>query len=136
MLLDFGAVRAFPVELTAKYRDLLNAAIAADRTTSLQAMRDLGLVAPRTPRARQDAIMALFELAIQPLRQDGAFDFGTTDILARLRDGGLSIAADRDNWHIPPMDTLFLQRKIGGIFLLATRLKARIPLKALLAPYL
>ena len=136
VLLDFGAVRAFPFELTAKYRDLLNAAIAADRTASLQAMRDLGLVASRIPPARQDAIMTLFELAIQPLRQDSAFDFGTTDIPARLRDGGLSIAADRDNWHIPPMDTLFLQRKIGGIFLLATRLKARIPLKALFAPYL
>ncbi len=55
----------------------------------------------------------------------------TTDILARLRDGGLAIAADRDNWHIPPMDTLFLQRKIGGIFLLATRMKARVPIRDL-----
>ena len=32
---------------------------------------------------------------------------------------GMAIAGNRDNWHIPPMDTLFLQRKIGGIFLLA-----------------
>lgn len=80
--------------------------------------------------------MALFAMAMQPLSQDGAFDFGTTDILARLRDGSLAIAADRDHWHLPPMDTLFLQRKIGGMFLLATRLKGRVPISDTLKEFL
>jgi hypothetical protein len=34
------------------------------------------------------------------------------------------------------MDTLFLQRKIGGIFLLAGRLKARVHIRAMLEKYL
>lgn len=136
VLLDFGAVRDFSPAVTDNYRALLIAGIAGDRGVSVQAMHDLGLIAPQTPRARQNAVMTLFEMAMQPLRQDGVFDFGTTDILARLRDGGLAIAADRDNWHIPPMDTLFLQRKIGGIFLLATRMKARVPIRDLVNGFL
>ena len=126
VLLDFGAVREFAPAVTDDCRALLAAGIAEDRGASLKVMRDLGLIAPQTPRARQDAMIGLFAMAMQPLRQDGAFDFGTTDILARLREGGLAIAADRDHWHLPPMDALFLQRKIGGMFLMATRLKARV----------
>ncbi len=80
--------------------------------------------------------MALFDMAMQPLRHNGIFDFGTTDIVARLRDGGVAIAGNRDNWHIPPMDTLLLQRKIGGIFLLASRLKARVHIRPILEKYL
>jgi len=75
-------------------------------------------------------------MAMQPLRQAGPFDFGATDIVQRLRDRGMAIAGNRDNWHIPPMDTLFLQRKIGGIFLLASRLKARVHIGPMLEPYL
>jgi hypothetical protein len=34
------------------------------------------------------------------------------------------------------MDMMFLQRKVGGMFLLASRLKARVHIRALLEPYL
>lgn len=40
--------------------------------------------------------------------------------------------ADRDFWHIPPVDMLFLQRKFGGMYLLASRLKARVDIRTLL----
>jgi hypothetical protein len=59
-----------------------------------------------------------------------------SDIAARLRDGFVGIAAKRDKWHISPMDTLFLQRKIGGIFLLASRIKARVHIRTILERYL
>ena len=136
VLLDFGAVREFSPVISENYRLLLRAGIACDRTLATRVALDLGLFSRQMPRARQDAVMALFDMAMQPLRYDGLFDFGTTDIVARLRDGGIEIAASRDNWHIPPMDILFLQRKIGGIFLLASRLKARVHIRAILEKYL
>jgi predicted unusual protein kinase regulating ubiquinone biosynthesis (AarF/ABC1/UbiB family) len=136
VLLDFGAVREFSPEITQAYRLLLRAGIAGDRASATRTALDLGLFARQSPPARQDAAMALFDIAMQPLRYQGIFDFGTTDIAARLRDGGIRIAASRDNWNIPPMDTLFLQRKIGGIFLLASRLKARVPIREMLEKYL
>jgi hypothetical protein len=39
-------------------------------------------------------------------------------------------------WHSPPADALFLHRKIGGLYLLAARLKAKVNIRALIAPYL
>jgi hypothetical protein len=38
---------------------------------------------------------------------------------------------DREFWHTPPADALFLHRKIGGLYLLAARLKARVDIRAL-----
>ena len=61
---------------------------------------------------------------------------GQSDLAARLRDGGLLIAAERDFVHALPMDLMFLQRKVGGMFLLASRLKARINIRAQIEPYL
>ncbi len=34
-------------------------------------------------------------------------------------------------WHTPPVDALFLHRKIGGLYLLAARLKARVDIRAI-----
>jgi predicted unusual protein kinase regulating ubiquinone biosynthesis (AarF/ABC1/UbiB family) len=136
VLLDFGAVRAFSPALAESYRSLLKAAVAGDRAACRSIAVELGLWAGHTPQRQQEAMMEVFEMAMQPLRQSGPFDFGATDIVQRLRDRGMAIATNRDNWHIPPMDTLFLQRKIGGIFLLASRLKARVQIRPLLEPYL
>jgi len=48
----------------------------------------------------------------------------------------MTFAEDRAVWHIPPIDTLFIQRKLGGIYLLAARLKARVDVRAMLRPWL
>ena len=52
-----------------------------------------------------------------------------------LRDQGVEIAADRATWHIPPIDTLFVQRKISGTALLAARLKARVDVRPMVERY-
>jgi predicted unusual protein kinase regulating ubiquinone biosynthesis (AarF/ABC1/UbiB family) len=136
VLLDFGAVRDFAPAVAERYRALLRAGLSGDRATAARTAIDLGLFAGDMPQGQLDAVMDLFELAMAPLRHDGVFDFGATDLLARLRDGGLAIATDRDSWHVPPMDALLLQRKVGGIFLLARRLQARVRLRATLEKYL
>jgi len=84
----------------------------------------------------EQGMLAMFDMAMGPLRQGGVFDFGASDLAVRLRDAGLALADDRAHVVIPPMDTLFVQRKFGGIFLLANRLKAQVDLRALIAPHL
>lgn len=54
----------------------------------------------------------------------------------RPRDAGMALGLARDFWHMPPIDTLFLHRKLGGLFLLASRLKARVNVRELALPYL
>ncbi|HEY4974638.1 MAG TPA: AarF/ABC1/UbiB kinase family protein [Steroidobacteraceae bacterium] len=136
VLLDFGATRAFPATMAQDYRRLLQAGLARDRDGVRDAAIAIGFFAARTPQRHQHAVLALVEMALAPLRFEGAFDFGRSDLARRLRDGGMAIAAERDFVHVPPMDMLFLQRKVGGMFLLASQLKARVNIRAQLAPFL
>jgi len=41
------------------------------------------------------------------------------------------LGMDRDFWHTPPADALFLHRKLGGLYLLAAKLKARLDVNGL-----
>ena len=66
----------------------------------------------------------------------GAYDFGASDLAVRLRDAGLKLSLDRDFWHTPPADALFLHRKLGGLYLLAARLGARVDVGRLAEPWL
>jgi len=63
----------------------------------------------------------------------GLFDFADRSFVERVRAEAEVIAADRASWHIPPMDTLFVQRKVSGTALLAIRMKARLPLREMVA---
>lgn len=135
VLLDFGAVRTVDEQQSRNFRALLNAGLDGDRERIRQAMLAIGYFGPATSSDRKELIQRMFDMAMAPLRQEAPFDFGRSDLLARLRDMGLAIGSDRELMHVPPADTLFLHRKIGGMYLLATRLKARVGLRALVERY-
>ncbi len=135
VLLDFGAVRSIEPGLSATFRALMNAGLAGAGDQVRSAMLDIGYFGADTAPHHQNLIQRMFETAIVPLRQDGPFDFGQSDLLERLRDMGLAIGTDRDLMHVPPAETLFLHRKIGGMYLLAAKLRARVNLRTLVEPY-
>jgi predicted unusual protein kinase regulating ubiquinone biosynthesis (AarF/ABC1/UbiB family) len=135
VLLDFGAVRNIAPELTADFRSLLNAALDRDTTTTRSAMQKIGYFDGKVAARHQALIMHMFETAMTPFRQDTAFDFGRTDLIERLRDMGLAMGNEQDLTHVPPAATLFLHRKIGGMYLLATKLKARVALRPMVEAY-
>jgi len=81
-------------------------------------------------------VLDIFALACEPLRHEGEYDFGRSDLAARIRDAGMVLGMDRDFWHTPPADTLFLHRKLGGLYLLAARLKARVNVQKMAANFL
>ena len=81
-------------------------------------------------------MLDLLTLALSPLRTTGEFDFGRSDLAQRLNAAGLALAEERAELPLPPVDALYVQRKFGGLYLLATRLRARVDLQALTAPYL
>ena len=131
VLLDFGATRAFAPSFGEGYRAMMSAAMTGDRDAMQQAGLAIGYFDDRTQPRHQAAVLDMFELALEPLRKPGDFDFGATDMAQRLRDAGMALGLDRDFWHIPPIDTLFLHRKLGGLYLLAARLKARVNVQQL-----
>ncbi len=135
ILLDFGATRALPKTIQKQYRGLLKKVLAGDATGVFDAATSIGFINAHTAQKHQALIEDMVTTVLDLLRADAPFDFGNNAFVAQMRDQGMAIAADRANWHIPPVDTLFVQRKLGGIYLLASRLKARVDVHAILARY-
>lgn len=135
VLLDFGAVQPVAPALAGDFRALARAALSGGAEETRAAMLRIGYFDITTAPHHQELIQSMFHMAMGPLRQDGPFDFGRSDLLERLRDMGLAIGNDRDLAHVPPAATLFLHRKIGGTYLMAARLRARVALRPLVAAH-
>lgn len=136
VLLDFGATRAIPKRVANQYRKLVFAGMAGDRKAAQKAAIKIGLFDDSAADHHQDAIMDMFDMAMAPLRKKGPIDFADNMIAQDLRDEGMRFAAARDFWHVPPVDTVFIHRKFGGVYMLANRLKAKVDVGALLEEYL
>lgn len=128
VLLDFGAARDIPAPLAEGHLRLLQAGLDGMRDDILVELEAIGFIKPDLTPAQRDAILDMSELGFSALRGDTPFDFATSTLADQMRQRGQVIGQDRDLWHIPPADTLFLQRKIGGLYLLATRLGAQVDL--------
>ncbi len=135
VLLDFGAVQPIAPGLAADFRALARVALDGGAAETRDAMLRIGYFGPATAPHHQDLIQSMFDTAMAPLRQDPPFDFGRSDLLERLRDMGLAIGNDRELAHVPPAATLFLHRKIGGMYLMAAKLRARVALRPLVEAY-
>jgi predicted unusual protein kinase regulating ubiquinone biosynthesis (AarF/ABC1/UbiB family) len=136
VLLDFGAVQAIAPDLAEDFRALARVALDGDAAETRAAMLRIGYFGPATAAHHQELIQSMFVTAMAPLRQETPFDFGQSDLLERLRDMGMAIGNDRDLSHVPPAATLFLHRKIGGMYLMAAKLRARVALRPMVERHL
>ncbi|MDJ0823271.1 MAG: AarF/ABC1/UbiB kinase family protein [Paracoccaceae bacterium] len=134
VLLDFGAARHFPEAFATKCRALLQASFKADREAVRAGLIDLGMFTADTPASQQSLILDMVDMAL-PMLQADSVDFGDTRLLTSMREKGMALGMEEDFRHIPPWDALYMQRKLAGLVLLATRLRARVPLRDLAAPY-
>ena len=135
VLLDFGATRELSEDLIRKSRDMLQPALENDLNGLTNALTALGLLSDKMPDTIQSEILSMVAMANKPMLSEAGFDFGDTSLVADLRDRGMELGRDRSIQHIPPTDVLYLQRKAAGLFLLATRLKARVNLRELFQRY-
>ena len=126
ILLDFGATRAYSTETIAQYRQILDGALTGDPARIAPAAMALGYFDASTREQHRAAVIGMFIAACEPLRCEGVYDFGTSDLGARLRDAGMALGMEREFWHTPVADVLLLHRKIAGLYLLAARLGARV----------
>jgi len=135
ILLDFGATRAYPAAIVDAYRRLMASAVVGDRKEMSMAASAIGYFRADIGERQRQLVLDVFLRTCEPLRYAGAYDFGNSDLPARIRDAGLALSSERDSWHTPPADALFLHRKAGGLYLLAAKLKARVDMRALFLPY-
>ncbi len=133
VLLDFGAARPVPEATTAAYRRLMHAGLAEDPAALKGALLEVGFVSPVTLERHAPAFDAMIAVLIQHLGRPGLFEFADRSFVAEVRRSVETVAADRAAWHIPPAETLFVQRKVSGTALLAVRMAARLPLRDMVA---
>jgi len=135
VLLDFGAARAVPQETSAAYRALMRAGLAEDRQALREALIAIGFVTPAILQRHGRAIDDMIEVLLGHLGKPGLFDFADRSFVEQVRGQAEVIAADRAAWHIPPANTLFVQRKVSGTAMLAVRMQARLPLRDMVAGF-
>ncbi len=131
ILLDFGAARAVPTALSHAYADLFRTALAGGDLEP--AALALGFFDEATAAHHRAQILGLMAEAFAPMVGGGAMDFGDKARAKRLSARAMEMAEDPNMTHIPPVETLFLQRKFGGMYLLASRLRARVDVGEILA---
>jgi predicted unusual protein kinase regulating ubiquinone biosynthesis (AarF/ABC1/UbiB family) len=136
ILLDFGATRRFKVAFVNNYRRLAAAAEAQDSKKVALAAERLGYAIGEADSQYRDLVMELFLLALEPLRQDAPYDFARSTMPARMSELGRRITDFRDFWQAPPTDAVYFHRKLGGMFMLASRVGARVNVYQLMRRWL
>lgn len=135
-LLDFGASRHFSKRFAMDYKRLLRAVSADDKHDIVLAADRLGYKASEANEAYRDFIVEIFRIALEPIAQPGIYDFKQSKLSERLSNLSNEGYNFKEFWQTPPTDILYLHRKIGGMFMLATRLGARVNTHAIVQPYL
>ena len=133
VLLDFGAARPVPPETSNAHRTLLRAGLAGDRDGLRAALIDVGFVSPALVIRHGTALDAMIDTIIAHVLRPGLFDFADRSFVARLREQAMPVVADTASWHLPPVETMFVQRKVSGTALLAVRMQARLSLVDMVA---
>lgn len=133
VLLDFGATRHFKAAFVNNYKKLLKAAVAGDEKRIAAAAKRLGYSMGEEGSVYRELVLDLFNLALQPLCVDEVYDFSRSDIPARMSEMAETVQEYTEFWQAPPTDAVYFHRKLGGMFLLASRLKARVNVHQLIS---
>lgn len=136
VLLDFGATRNFKARFVSNYRKLAAAAVRGDREAMAVAAEKVGYSMGDEDSIYRELVLELLLLALEPLREDGLYDFAASTMPARLSALGQQATEHADFWHAPPTDVVYFHRKLGGMFMLAARMQARVNVHALMTRWL
>jgi len=126
VLLDFGATRRFKASFVANYKKLARAAVAGDEDKVAEAAQRLGYAMGKPGSEYRSLVLRLLIIALEPLRSDAPYDFARSDMARNMSKLAEDVSHYREFWQAPPTDAVFFHRKLGGMFMLASRLKTRV----------
>ena len=129
VLLDFGACRPVDPGVANGYRRMLEAGLRGNADEVLTATIEAGFMMPIVAEKHPERVGRMIDIVINEMRADAPFDFGDRAFIPLLREEGWAIAQDKDTWAFPPIETLFVQRKVSGTALLGARLKAKVNIR-------
>ncbi|MGU3807502.1 ABC1 kinase family protein [Vibrio diabolicus] len=135
-LLDFGATREYSERFSAGYRQAFASVMNNDEQGLNDALEQIGFFSQTILPDQRQAILDLVKIACEPMLVDEPYDFKASGLAQKLREAGTILSMEQEYWHTPPADALFLHRKIGGMYLLAARIGAKVNIRQLVQPYL
>jgi predicted unusual protein kinase regulating ubiquinone biosynthesis (AarF/ABC1/UbiB family) len=136
VLLDFGATRDLDPNVVALYRRLFVSGLAGDATALAETCTEMGLFTDQTPADHRKRMLGMIELVFDAVRANDLYDFADQELSRRMNQEGMALAEEGVTVPPLPIDILFVQRKLGGVFLIAANLSAKVPLHALLSSHL
>jgi predicted unusual protein kinase regulating ubiquinone biosynthesis (AarF/ABC1/UbiB family) len=123
VLLDFGAVRDVPEDFLKNYRLVIEGGISKDERLIEKAGRLLGLLQPEDGIELVKDYVELCLLLVEPF--DGVYDWGASDLPKRVAARVGKIATSY-RLRAPPRELVFLDRKLGGVFIFLSVLKCKV----------
>ena len=136
VLLDFGATRKFSATFVNDYKRLVKAALKGDTPRFHKAAQKLGYLPGNASQDYLDFVEEIFNIILEGVLQPGPYDFGATTIPAQMMEYVDQIQDYKEFWSAPPTDAIFFHRKVGGMFMLASRMNARVDVHKLLHQWL
>lgn len=132
VLLDFGATRWISPEVLDQYRDILRAGLAMDIDAVAQVATRMGALPEDCAPKHRQRLVKMMRMAFVSLETDGLYDFADMTLSRQMQAEGIALAEDGFLPPPVPMDLLYVQRKLAGMFLLAARLRAKLPLRQMM----
>lgn len=136
VLLDFGAVRAYPTAFVEGYARIVRGAVERDPAQIAAGAVAVGLMDAGFPPEVRERFAALCELIVEPfndhprdgtpaalLNARGEYRWGASDLPKRIAH--LAGRNMMSRWfRVPPPEMAFLHRRLTGVFALCAELRA------------
>lgn len=132
--LDLGSAIEIDEVVQARIRDLIALACRGDRVALVRAFREWDWVGDESDD-KVEPVAELMIMITEPLRGRGFYDFSRSDLAERARNLGMEIVFRRGMRRPPPPEMVFVNRKLGGTYLLCARLGARVTVAEMAARY-